>query len=145
MPFFRKSNPHSKPKEIKRSAQVSINPQEDLVWLICRNQVESVGKGVSVEIFISECKILKFDLFSAGNGHFHLFTGNSDIKSGRIKIPEQTLKQQTERLAFELEFNLRNYRKLHSDERIRAFKIDVPAIRSALPKLKKAVLERGTH
>lgn len=67
------------------------------------------------------------------------------MKSGRIAIPEKTLKEQTKRLTFELEFNLRNFRKLHHKEHIRSFNVDVPAVRAALPELAMAVLERGHH
>lgn len=134
---------YAHPTESKREMRHKIWPQEDMRWLVCKNQVIDSGRGVTVVVFVYDKKLLKFDLFEQGYAHYHILTGHPDMRSGRIALQERSLATLTSRLLFELEHNLENYLNLNYDEKTRNFALDKTRIKVAFPELASSIAARG--
>jgi hypothetical protein len=135
--------PKTTPDSSKREDRVNFHPQHDLRLMVCKNQVESIGQGVTVIVFVHKDKVLKFDLFEQNAAHFHILTGNPQVKSGAIAMAESTLDSLAARLRFELQYNLHNYLALHSSEAVRELSIDSKALLATLDELETAIKARG--
>lgn len=70
------------------------------------------GRGPALIVWFDYRKILKFDCFGKGRGHYHVALPARRQRSrefDRIHLPEETIATQLERVAFELQMNLRYY------------------------------------
>ena len=88
---------------------LSVTP--DVVFEIYWKDVEA-GKGPALIVWCRFRKILKFDCFGKGRGHYHVALPAGLQRSrefDRIHLPEDTVEGQIERVAFELRMNLRYY------------------------------------
>lgn len=141
--FSATASRYTHPTVSKRELRYNIEPQDDMRWLVCKNQVKDSGRGVTVVVFVLGTRLLKFDLFEQGYAHYHILTGHPDMRSGRIALQELTLAALTNRLMFELEYNLENYLQLNHLENTRNFALDHERITAAFPELVSAIAARA--
>jgi hypothetical protein len=97
------SNDHRDP------AFIAVTPQ--LTFETYWKDVEA-GKGPAVIVWFDYRKIVKFDCFGKGRGHYHVALpalARKPVEFDRIFLPEETIEAQIERAVFELRRNLRYY------------------------------------
>jgi hypothetical protein len=132
------------PLDSKREQRVNLEPQPGLRWLVCKNQVKGVGRGVTVVVFVHGQKVLKFDIFDQHAAHYHILTGNPTHSSGQLALQEASLDALTRRLLFDLQHNLRGYLRLNCLDEVRTFALDSGRVTAALGDLEAAIKARGS-
>lgn len=88
---------------------IRVTPQ--VVFETYWKDVEA-GKGPALIVWFDYRKVLKFDCFGKGRGHYHIALPVYSKQAAvfdRIFLPEETIEAQIERVVFELETNLSYY------------------------------------
>lgn len=88
---------------------VKVTP--DIVFETYWKDVEA-GRGPALIVWHRYRKILKFDCFGKGRGHYHISLSVHSARTDandRIYLPEETIEAQIERVAFELRTNIVYY------------------------------------
>jgi len=95
-----KSHDHRDPTFIEVTPDITF----ETYW----KDVEA-GKGPALIVWCRFRKIMKFDCFGKGRGHYHIsvpvYSSGAD-EADRIYLPEESVEAQVERVAFELKGNL---------------------------------------
>jgi hypothetical protein len=97
------SNDHRDPVFIRVTPQIVF----ETYW----KDVEA-GRGPALIVWLDYRKIVKFDCFGKGHGHYHIALPalfQRSVETDRIYLPEETIALQIERVVFELRTNLRYY------------------------------------
>jgi len=123
-------------------AFVQVTPE--IVFETYWKDVEA-GKGPALVVWCDYRKVLKFDCFGKGRGHYHIsvpvFSKRTE-EFDRIFLPEETIEAQIERVVFELRTNLFYYLARAPHRRARKARIDEPQLTRAVEEVRKLLYER---
>ena len=117
---------------------------QDLVFMEVYWVAPPVGPGPGASIYIIDDEVMRFDCFGSDIGHYHFNIRQSKFfpngEKTRILFPEGTVEQQIDNAAVQLRRNLDYGRGLNSDPKIRAVKIDQPAVDKASEWMRERLL-----
>ena len=115
----------------------------EIVFETCWKDVEA-GRGPALIVWVDDCRILKFDCFGKGRGHYHVSSRGlslQPVSRDRLYLPEETIEAQIERVAFELKTNLAYYLAHAPSRRARRARIPERVLAQGVEEARSSMLE----
>lgn len=95
--------------------------------------VEAIGSGPAISIYLDEREVLKFDCFGGGAGHYHVSQRNNLNRfTDRFQLPNGSRRDHLNRCLFELQQNITGFFQLSDIEQASEKNIDVAKLHNAL-------------
>jgi hypothetical protein len=123
---------------------LATHPIQDHMFMEVYWVDEPVGPGPGASIYINNDEVMRFDCFGSDLGHYHFNIRQSRfVPSGeltRIYFPISSVPEQIDNAVMQFRRNLDYGRGMNLDPKVRAVKIDQPAIDRAADLMRRELL-----
>ena len=131
----------SQPETPSRQQDLSVFEIQEGVELRVYWAVRVSGKGPVMDVSVLDERILRFDCFGEGLGHYHMNLGKAfATKHNRLFFRERSIEEQIDRSLFEVRTNLPYYLERHDAVRIRRMIIDPVRLDNALFRVREKMM-----
>ena len=119
-----------------RKDSYKIYVQENVYLLIFHKNVDILGKGVAVSLYIHNIEFLKFDCLGNKEGHYHIYNNNN-----RIFFSENTVEDQINKTVYELSNNIHVYLSSCKNIQLKEFKLNIELLKNKMDEMKNKMME----